>query len=307
MYSSVLKRSGFCASAVQKYLTAATFSSEGATPPHYETLAVSVPKPFVYHVELNRPKKLNALNKQMWLELGKCFSTLGDDGDCRVIVLSAAGKLFTAGIDLTDMAEMGSILAEHDDVARRCKVLRSIIKLCQDSFSSLEKCPKPVISATHNACIGAGVDLITAADIRYCTNDAWFQVKEVDIGMAADVGTLQRLPKVIGSESLVRELAFTGRKFDAAEAKDCGMVSKVFDNKDSMISKAIELGAEIASKSPLAVQLTKRSIIYSRDHTVQEGLDNIRDWNMTMLQSEDFLNATMAQATKSPPPTFSKL
>ncbi|PNF41641.1 Delta(3,5)-Delta(2,4)-dienoyl-CoA isomerase, mitochondrial [Cryptotermes secundus] len=273
----------------------------------FEALNVTVPNPFVYHVELNRPKKLNAMHNTMWIEIGKCFTELGNDPDCRVIVLSGAGKVFSAGIDLADAAQLGTKLGEHEDVARRCKILHDTIKLYQDAMTSLEKCPKPVISAVHNACIGGAVDLITAADIRYCTNDAWFQVKEVDTGLAADVGTLQRLPRVIGSESLVRELVFTARKMMASEAKECGFVSKVYDGKDSMLKGAIEVATDIAAKSPVAVQVAKRSILYSRDHSVQEGLDHIRLWNMTMVQSEDFMNAAVAQATKSNPPTFSKL
>lgn len=285
----------------------AMYSTDTTDVPQFETLGVTMPKPYVYHVQLNRPDKLNAMNRKMWLEVGKCFEQLGDSPECRVIVLSAAGRLFTAGIDLNDFAKMAPQLAEMDDVARKCKMLEKMIKQYQDSISSLEKCPKPVIATIHNGCIGAGVNLITAADIRYCTKDAWFQVREVAIGMAADVGALQRLPKVVGNDSLARELCFTGRKFSADEAKEFGMVSRVFDAKDSMVEKAIELGVEIAALSPVAVQLTKKNLIYSRDHNVQEGLDHIRNWNMTMLQSEDFLNATMAQATKSPPPTFSKL
>ncbi|KAJ9579715.1 hypothetical protein L9F63_004641, partial [Diploptera punctata] len=273
----------------------------------FKTLAISVPNPFVYHVELNRPKKLNAMNNTMWLEIGECFTELDTDPDCRVIVLSGAGKLFCAGLDFSDAAEMGSKLAEHDDVARKCKVLYNQVKKYQESITSIEKCCKPVISAVHSACVGGAVDLITAADIRVCTNDAWFQVKEVDIGMAADVGTLQRLPRVIKSESLVRELAFTARKMMAPEAKESGLVSRLYEDKDSMIKGVIEMATEIAARSPVAIQGTKKSIIYSRDHTVQEGLDNIAVWNMVMLQSEDFMNATVAQATKSPPPTFSKL
>lgn len=273
----------------------------------FKTLGISVPEPFVYHVELNRPEKMNAMNKTMWLEIGQCFSELGSSPDCRVIVLSAAGKLFTAGIDLKDMVELASELAQHDDVARRCKILRSMITTYQDSITSLEKCTKPVIGAIHSACIGGGVDLITATDIRYCTSDAWFQVKEVDIGMAADVGTLQRLPRIIGSTGLVNELVFTARKMLAKEAKDCGLVNQVYDTKESMLKEAVSLAKTIAEKSPLAIQGSKRSLIYSRDHSVQKGLDHIGDWNQTMLQSEDFLNASVAQATKSPTPTFAKL
>ncbi|KAG8222148.1 hypothetical protein J437_LFUL000730 [Ladona fulva] len=282
-------------------------SSEAAGLSKFETLAVKVPKPFVYNVELNRPDRLNAMNNKMWLEIGKCFNELSAHPDCRAIVLSAAGRIFCAGIDLNDMSSMGAALAEHSDVARRCKVLEQKIKIYQDSISALEKCSKPVIGAIHSGCIGGGFNLISAADIRYCSKDAWFQLKEVDIGMAADVGALQRLPRAIGSQSLARELAFTARKMESAEAKECGFVNRVFENRDSLINGAIEMAVEMAKRSPVAVQGTKLSIVYSLDHTIQEGLDHVRLYNMTMLQSDDFMEAVMAQATKSDAPEFSKL
>ncbi|XP_022187912.2 LOW QUALITY PROTEIN: delta(3,5)-Delta(2,4)-dienoyl-CoA isomerase, mitochondrial [Nilaparvata lugens] len=288
-----------------KTICSSKMSSEACS--QYKTLKLTVEKPFVYHVQLQRPDKYNAMNQTMWIEIGKCFQELAYNGDCRVIILSGIGKHFTTGIDLMDMSKIAAELADQDDVARRCKILNKMIHLYQDSITSLEKCNKPVIGAIHGACIGGGVDLICATDIRYCTEDAWFQVKEVDIGMAADVGTLQRLPRIVGSASFVNELAFTCRKLQASEAKESGLVSKVFNNVESLLQGAIELGVVIAEKSPVAVQGTKRNLIYSRDHTVQEGLDHIADWNQTMLQSDDFMNATVAQATKSPPPTFSKL
>ncbi|XP_055617198.1 delta(3,5)-Delta(2,4)-dienoyl-CoA isomerase, mitochondrial [Toxorhynchites rutilus septentrionalis] len=275
---------------------------------NFETLKLSTPKPFVVHVELNRPDRLNAFNKRMWIELGECFSTLHDDQDCRAIVLSGgSAKHFTAGIDLLDMMKLGQQLGEIDDIGRKARLFEGLIKLYQDSISSLERCYKPVIAAVHAACVGAGVDLITAADIRYCTRDAWFQVKEVDIGMAADVGTLQRLPKAIGSQSLARDLCFTARKFKSDEAHSCGLVSGVFQSREDMVQKAIELAEQIASKSPIAVQGTKKNMVYSLDHTNQEGLDQIREMNMANLQSEDFINAVMAQQSKDEMPIFSKL
>ncbi|KAI5705008.1 hypothetical protein M8J75_011067 [Diaphorina citri] len=249
------------------------------TPDTYKTLVVHVPKQFVVHVELNRPDKLNAMNHTM--EIGECFDSLSENEECRVIVLSAAGKIFTAGLDLSGMLSLGQEIAEQEDVARKSKILRKLITTYQKSISSLERCPKPVISAVHGACIGGG--------------------------LTADVGALQRLPRIIGNQSLVNEIAFTARKIEAAEARECGLVSKLYDDKESLLAGAIELGELIASKSPVAVQGTKKTLVFSRDHTVEEGLNQVADYNSAMMQGEDFLNAAMSQATKSPPPIFSKL
>lgn len=272
----------------------------------FKSLNVTNVKPFVFHVEFNRPEKYNAMNNIMWREIKSCFESLSTNPDCRVIVVSANGKHFTAGIDLQDMIQLGEDLGKIEDVSRKGLFLGKKIKLYQEAFTSLELCNKPVITAVHSACVGAGVDFITAADIRYCSQDAWFQVKEVDIGMAADVGTLQRLPKVIGSQSLVRELCFTARKVDSKEAFNCGLISKIFNDKESMLQEAFKVAEDIASKSPVAVQATKKNIVYSQNRTNQEGLDHIREMNQLLLQSEDFLNATVAQLSREKP-IFSKL
>ncbi|XP_038641948.1 delta(3,5)-Delta(2,4)-dienoyl-CoA isomerase, mitochondrial isoform X2 [Scyliorhinus canicula] len=188
----------------------------------FETLRVSQARDSVLHVELNRPEKRNAMNKTLWREMVECFQRIAQDTDQRVVVVSGAGKMFTAGIDLLDMA--GEVLQpQGDDTARKAWHMRNTILQYQESFNVIEKCSKPVIAAVHGACIGGGVDLITACDIRLCSRDAWFQVKEVDIGMAADVGTLQRLPKVIGNASLVSELVYTARMMMADEAQSCGL------------------------------------------------------------------------------------
>lgn len=296
--------------AVMNNLAARYLCSASSNSPSYnfETLKLSTPAEFVVHVELNRPDRLNAFNKRMWIEIGQCFERLHDDPDCRAIVLSGgSAKHFTAGIDLLDMMKVSQQLSEIDEVSRRARFFEGMIKLYQNSISSLERCYKPVIAAVHAACVGAGVDMITAADIRYCSKDAWFQVKEVDIGMAADVGTLQRLPKVIGNQSLARELCFTARKVKSDEAAACGLISKVFETREDLIRGAVELASELASKSPLALQATKKNIVYSLDHTNQEGLDQICEMNMINLQSEDFINAVMAQQTKGEKPVFAKL
>ncbi|KAJ8927950.1 hypothetical protein NQ314_019583 [Rhamnusium bicolor] len=262
----------------RKNISLARMSSK--TKSAYETLSVSVPKEFVYHVMLNRPDKLNAMNRTMWLEIQKCFEELDEDENCRVIVLSGAGKLFTAGLDFRDLMEMAPAFAAQEDVARKAKLIRKFIVTYQNSVTSLEICKKPVLAAVHSACVGGGINIITAADIRYCTKDAWFQVKEVDLGMAADVGILQRLPKVIGSDSLARELCYT---------------------------EVLDIAEQISKKSPVAIQGTKYSIVYGRDHSVQEGLDQMAIWNQLMMQSEDFAQATMGQISKEPNVNFSKL
>lgn len=273
----------------------------------FKTLKLTTPSPYVVHVEFNRPDRMNAFNRQLWTEIKDCFEQLHNDPDCRVVVLSGgSSKHFTAGIDLFDMMSLGQQLGAIEEVGRRGRLLEGTIKLYQDCISALEHCYKPVIVAVHSACIGAGLNLITAADVRYCTRDAWFSLKEVDIGLAADVGALQRFPRVVGNQSWVRELAFTARKFASEEAQSHGLVSRVFDSREDLMVGAIKLAEEIASKSPIAVQGTKKNLVYSSDHTIQEGLDHIRQTNMLHLQSEDFLNAVMASQTKETP-VFAKL
>ncbi|KAM9358666.1 delta(3,5)-Delta(2,4)-dienoyl-CoA isomerase, mitochondrial isoform 1-T1 [Symphorus nematophorus] len=283
-------------------------SSSGGPGSPYTTLAISQPAEFITHVELHRPEKLNAMNKAFWSEMVDCFNEIAVNPDCRVVVVSGAGKLFTAGIDLADMAS-DVLQPEGDDTARISWNLRKTIAKYQETFSVMEKCPKPVVVAVHGACVGGGVDLITACDIRLCTQDAWFQVKEVDIGLAADVGTLQRLPKVIGSRSLVNDLALTARKMFADEAKSSGLVSRVFADKEAMMAGALEIAGEIAGRSPVAVQGTKINLIYSRDHSVAEGLDYMATWNMSMLQTDDVMKSAQASMEKKSPKTivFSKL
>ncbi|XP_076591288.1 delta(3,5)-Delta(2,4)-dienoyl-CoA isomerase, mitochondrial isoform X2 [Chaetodon auriga] len=282
-------------------------SSAGPSPP-YTTLAISQPAEFITHVELHRPDKRNAMNKAFWREMVDCFNEISENPDCRVVVVSGAGKIFTAGIDLTDMAS-DILQPEGDDTARVSWNMRNTITKFQETFSVIEKCPKPVVVAVHGACVGGGVDLITACDVRLCTQDAWFQVKEVDIGLAADVGTLQRLPKVIGSRSLVNELALTARKMYADEAKSSGLVSRVFADKEAMMAGALEMAGEIAGRSPVAVQGTKINLIYARDHSVAEGLNYMATWNMSMLQTHDVMKSAQASMEKKSPKTvvFSKL
>ncbi|XP_045169189.2 delta(3,5)-Delta(2,4)-dienoyl-CoA isomerase, mitochondrial-like isoform X3 [Mercenaria mercenaria] len=283
-------------------LLARAMSSES-----YTTLNVTRPREYVVHVEMNRPDKRNAMNGAFFSEIGACFQKLSDDSDCRVVVLSGAGKIFTAGLDLMDLGNVIAIReSEKTDIGRKAVQLRKFLTNWQENFSQIEKCGKPVIAAIHSACVGGGVDLTSACDVRYCSEDAWFQIKEIDLGLAADLGTLQRFPKVIGNDSYARELAFTARKFYADEAKQMGFVSRILPDKDSLLDAALDMAALIASKSPIAVQGTKASMVYSRDHSVQEGLEHIGIWNQSMLQSSDMTDAAMAQMQKKEA-KFSKL
>ncbi|XP_066288317.1 delta(3,5)-Delta(2,4)-dienoyl-CoA isomerase, mitochondrial-like [Branchiostoma lanceolatum] len=186
---------------------------------------------------------------------------------------AVTGRYHRKRMDLGDM--MGSLLIDGADTAMKALKKTTNIRQFQETFSVIEKCPKPVIAAVHSACVGGGVDLITACDIRLCTQDAWFQIKQVDIGLPADVGTLQRLPKVIGNDSLARELAFTGRRLKAEEAKQMGLVSGIYPDREAVLEAALDLATTIASKSPIAVQVTKISMVYSRDHSVKEGLGHV--------------------------------
>ncbi|KAG5520566.1 hypothetical protein RHGRI_033220 [Rhododendron griersonianum] len=175
----------------------------------------------------------------------------------------------------------------------------------QDTITAIERCRKPVIAAIHGACIGGGIDIITACDVRYCTESAFFSVKEVDLGITADLGTLQRLPSIVGYGKAV-ELALSARRFSGSEAKELGLVSRVFGSKDAMDEGVQAIAEEIAAKSPLAVTGTKAVLLRSRDLTVVQGLDYIATWNSGMLLSDDLVEARAAQSQKRAP-SFSKL
>lgn len=265
-----------------------------------ETIAISVEN-HVATVTLNRPDKANALNLTMWHDLRRAFTWVDETPDVRVAILAGEGKHFTSGIDLQMM--MGLLPQVRNECEGRTREnLRRMILDLQDCLTSLERCRKPVLAATHGACVGGGVDLIACADMRYCSADATFVIKEIDIGMTADVGTLQRLPKLIG-DGMVRELAFTGRRVDAAEARMIGLVNRVFDSREALYAGVRELAATIASKSPLSIRGTKEMLNYTRDHSVADGLNYVATWNAAMLLSND-LTAAMTAAMTKQTPTF---
>ena len=264
----------------------------------FETLEVSLEN-HIATVRLNRPDKANAMSATMWQEIRQAFQWVDTTPEARVAVLQGEGKLFTAGIDLQMMMGLGPQIQNECD-GRTREALRRVILDLQDTLTSLERCRKPVLAAIHGGCIGGGIDLVTCADMRYASSDAYFTIKEIDIGMTADVGTLQRLPKLVG-EGIVRELAYTGRKFDAQEAKEIGLVNRVFESREALYAGVHEIAATIAAKSPLSIRGTKEMISYARDHTVADGLNYIATWNAAMLMSKDLTEAMTANATKRKP------
>ncbi|OIN91701.1 MAG: 2,4-dienoyl-CoA reductase [Comamonadaceae bacterium CG1_02_60_18] len=264
----------------------------------YTVLTVSLAD-HVATITLNRPDKANAMNLAMWHELRQAFQWVDRTPEARVAVLQGAGKLFTSGIDLQMMMGMGDQI-QNDCEARMRENLRGLILDLQDTLTALERCRKPVLAAIHGACIGGGIDLICCADMRYCSSDATFIIKEIDIGMTADVGTLQRLPRLVG-EGITRELAYTGRKFDAAEALSMKLVNRVFDSREALEVGVREIAATIAAKSPLSIRGVKEMITYARDHSVADGLNYVATWNAAMLLSDDLQEAMMANMGKRAP------
>ncbi|WP_332854519.1 crotonase/enoyl-CoA hydratase family protein [Duganella sp. S19_KUP01_CR8] len=266
--------------------------------PSFETLTLSVAD-HIATVRLNRPEKLNAMNLAMWNDIRSAFQHIDATPEIRVAILEGEGKAFTAGIDLQMMMGLGPQIRDDCDGRTRENLRRVILDL-QDTLTSLERCRKPVLAAVHGACVGGGIDLICCADMRYCSADAWFTIKEIDIGMTADVGTLQRLPKLIG-DGMARELAYTARKVDAAEAKEIRLVNRVFDTPEALSAGVRAIAAEIAAKAPLAIRGVKEMITYARDHSVADGLNYNATWNAAMLMSADLQAAMMAGMSKTTP------
>lgn len=249
----------------------------------------------VAHVRLSRGDELNTMISEFWTELRDVIDEISDSGRSRVIVLSAEGRHFSAGLDLTLLADPARARGDNVEVGRLRSNLRLAIMALQDSFNAFERARMPVLAAIHGACVGGAFDMVTAADCRYATANAWFCAQEINIGMAADVGTLQRLPKLIPS-GVAREYAYTGRRMTAQRAQELGLVNEVFEDKDTMMREVMGIAAEIASKSPLAVYGTKVALNYARDHTVEDSLQQIAVWQSGMFHKTDLGEAFEAQA-----------
>jgi enoyl-CoA hydratase len=253
----------------------------------------------IAQVSFNRPEKANALHMDAWIEMQTVFETLSQADDLRVIILAGEGKHFCAGIDLELLMSIGRL----QDIAcpgKRSEKVRNLILTLQQTITAIEKCSKPVLAAIHNGCIGGGVDIATACDMRYCTEDAYFTVKEIDLGMVADLGTLQRLPKII-SPGMAAEMAYTGRKVYGPEAKNIGLVNHCYASQQTLMEGVMQIASTIANKSPLSIRGTKDILHYTREHSVDDALNYMSTWNAAMLLSADLTEAFKATIEKRPP------
>lgn len=255
----------------------------------------------IAQVVLNRPEKRNSMNAAFWKELPEIVEDIDANARARVVVISSTGPHFSAGLDLTMFGSPGQTQVDETDLARTRKqrgaAFYDNILHMQKTFNCLEECRVPVIAAIQGGAIGGGVDLATACDMRYATEDAFFTIQEINIALTADVGTFPRLAKLI-PEGIVRELAYTGRRMTAAEAQHVGLINRVYPDQATMLDGVMSIAAEIAAKAPIAVYGSKRMINYARDHSTQDALDYISIWNTSMMNNEEILEAIAANSEK---------
>ena len=264
----------------------------------YKSFTVDVAD-HVASLVLSRPDELNTMSRDFWVELGEVLEEINKNSEVRVVVMSSTGKHFCAGMDLSAFSNGVDNIPDgkKPDHARIGEAVYRVAKELQGYISSLEKIRVPVIAAIQGGCIGGAVDLVTACDIRLASKDAFFCIQEINIGMAADVGTLQRLPKII-PDSKMREMAYTGRRMYADEARETGLVSDTYESQEEMLAAANELAKVIASKSPVAIYGLKAVMNYSRDHSVSEGLEYNALWSGAMLSQKDMTEAITANMEK---------
>jgi enoyl-CoA hydratase len=245
----------------------------------------------VAHLRLCRPLTLNALTFAGIEAFGAAVRALGADPTVRCLVISSTGRHFSAGMQLEEFLAGGADLAV-DTPRQRLRLRASLERLMRD-FDALDAAPFPVIAAIQGGCIGGGVDLVAAADIRYGAADAFFSIQEINVGLIADLGTLQRLPKLIPA-GIVREYAYTGRRMPAARALELGLLNAIHPTAEATLAAALELAAEIAAKSPLAIAGTKHALNYARDHATDEALEHMAVLQSALLAPEDIRAAVAA-------------
>ena len=247
----------------------------------------------VAHIRLNRPEAFNSMNRAFWNELPAIVRDIDDNARARAIVISSTGKHFCAGMDLQNFAGVGEGGSRPGDRWTQAEASRHHLRSLQETFSCLDEARVPVIAAIQGGCVGGGVDLTSACDIRYASADAFFCVQEINIGMTADAGTFPRLCKLI-PQGWVRELAYTGRRLPAAQALAIGLVNAVLPDHDAVVAHALATAAEIATKAPLAVAGSKVMINHAREHGTAASLDYLGAWQAGM-----FAGPHMAEAFKA--------
>lgn len=265
----------------------------------HECFTVSI-EDKIAHIVLNRPQAMNAMNKAFWNELPAIVEEIDATAAARVIVISATGKHFSAGMDLSVFGGDGDGASGKVDRYVAAEAFRSNIKQIQSSFNALEEARMPVLFACHGGVIGGAIDMISAGDIRWCTKDAFFCIQETNIAMTADVGTFPRLQRYI-PEGWVKQMAYTGERLGADKAKEIGLVNEVFDSQEDMLAHVMGVAKEIASKDPLTVTGCKVLINYGRDHNTADTLDYIGVWNAGMLPPSHMQEAFKARAEKRDP------
>ncbi|KAG8625324.1 hypothetical protein KVT40_007075 [Elsinoe batatas] len=267
---------------------------------------ITFPHEYVAVVEINRPEKLNAFKEVQWLTLRTIFQTLSHDPSVRAILLTAAGpRAFCSGLDV-EAAAAGTLSSRETDGARQANYMRRHIFDFQSCITAIEQCEKPVIVALHGICFGLAIDISLACDIRLASSDARFSVKEVDIGLAADIGTLTRLPHANVPMSWVKDVCLTAREFHSEEALKVGFVSGVYEGKEGVVEAGLEKAKLLATKSPVAVVGTKELLNYSKEHGVADGLNYTAVWNAAYTQTADMKDAILA-GLKKKKVTFAKL
>ena len=244
----------------------------------------------IARLSLANVAQANCLNDAFWAELPVLVRYIDQNPAIRVLVITGEGKHFCAGMDLSSFEFISDIAG--GEAGRGAFMFYNRIRELQAAFDVLESSRLPIVAAVHGACIGGAIDFLCACDVRIAAKDTRFSVEEINVGMAADVGTLQRLPRLI-PPGIAKELAFTGRRFGPDEALGWGFVNAVHEDRETTVAAAMELAASIASKSPLALAGTKRAINYAMDHSVADGLEQVATWNAGMLRPQD-LNAALS-------------
>ncbi len=260
----------------------------------YECFHVTVHEG-VAHLQLSRPHKANSLNLSFWKEFPKAIQQLNHSGLVRAMIISAEGEIFCGGLDLQMFAERPEFHAQN--ALDRETILLSLTEM-QQALSCLETLRFPVIAAIHGACIGAGLDLIAACDFSFASMQAQFRIEEINVGMMADVGVLQRLPKII-PDNIARYYAFTGETLTVTEAYRLGLVVKVLENKEQLLQHAFKIAQRIASKPPVAIHGSKRSLVYARDHSVSAALEHTTLLQAAILNGSDIQQSIQARMSKS--------